>query len=275
MQTILVINDNSPEAEHALKFALELAQKMRANILLANTFNINNRNIVKVVSGSSAEPIKGKQSFAFMNEPFNLSSQAGFRPEIEKIDISGMDESEVAELINKKHLYMIVKGMAEALRSENLKRRLNVHSILNKVLCPLLLVPVNWALKYVERLTYIVDLRYCCIQIVRCLAELAKPFKADLFVANLTANGLPPMDEKYAHSFFSEVISSHINYDQLFINNIKEKDLRKVVDVLINVLNNDLLVLANRHFHFEEILGWYISDTLPKNITIPLLIFPY
>ncbi len=37
MKTLLIINDNSPEAKHAAEFALVIAQKMQANIMLVNT----------------------------------------------------------------------------------------------------------------------------------------------------------------------------------------------------------------------------------------------
>jgi len=36
MRTILVFNDNSPEAENAAEFALDIAQKMKADILVLN-----------------------------------------------------------------------------------------------------------------------------------------------------------------------------------------------------------------------------------------------
>ncbi|BAU55071.1 hypothetical protein MgSA37_03252 [Mucilaginibacter gotjawali] len=38
MKNILVYNDNSAAATHAAEFALYIAQKMGANIILANTF---------------------------------------------------------------------------------------------------------------------------------------------------------------------------------------------------------------------------------------------
>jgi len=45
--------------------------------------------------------------------------------------------------------------------------------------------------------------------------------------------------------------------------------------VMINGMHNDVLVMVNHRFHFEEIIGRYITEELPENITIPLLIFPY
>jgi hypothetical protein len=200
--------------------------------------------------------------------------QCTFKPEIEEFDVSDMNENDVIEFINRNHIWMMVKGMADETTASNTKKSLNIHTVLNRVLCPLLLIPPQWQLKDIERLTYIADLRYCRIQVVRYLAELARPWNAALSIAHMSAKGLPDMAEKYALTVFSEEISNNVNYDQLFFNNIKEKDLVKVIDVMINGMHNDILVLVNHRFHFEEIVGRYITDTLPLNITIPLLIFP-
>ena len=41
MKTIIVINDYSTEARHAAELALNIAQKVNANLLLANAVKIN------------------------------------------------------------------------------------------------------------------------------------------------------------------------------------------------------------------------------------------
>jgi len=113
------------------------------------------------------------------------------------------------------------------------------------------------------------------LQVVRYVAEFAKSWHAPVAIAHISANGLPDMAEAYAVSVFSEEICPNINYDRLLFNNIREKDLAKAVDVLINGMHNDLLVLVNHRFHFKELVGYYIAPSLPLHITVPLLIFPY
>ena len=51
MKTLLIINDNSSEAKHAAEFALAMAQKLQANIVLMNTSVINRKVIEKVPAG--------------------------------------------------------------------------------------------------------------------------------------------------------------------------------------------------------------------------------
>jgi len=284
MKTFLIFNDNSSEARHAAEFTLAIAQKIQADIILFNTAAATRRVAEKVPagyifkSGGDQDKYQRKDELQISETLHHLrmlnKEQLNFKPEIEEVDISQMNEVKVAELINKNNIWMMIKGMSDITASDNSNQALNIHTVLNKVLCPLLLIPANWQLKDIERMAYIADLRYCRIQIVRFLAELARPWKAVLSIAHKSADGLPDMDEKYALTVFSEEVCRRVNYDQIFFNNIKEKDLSKVVDVIINGMHNDVLVMVNHRNHFQEIVGRYITDTLPVHVTIPVLVFP-
>ena len=277
MRTILIFNDDSKEAMHAAEFVMAMAQELRANIFLANTLVKEIKPVEKIPAGfiekiETYEPLLPTVFEYLMSLNTN---RVVFKPEIMEIDISAFDETKVAELINKNNIWMFVKGFPDVSSKAKTKNKLNIQTILNKVLCPLMLIPVTWILKDLERLVYIADLRYCRIQIVKYLTELAKPLNADLLIAHSTAEGLPDMTEKYALSVFSDEVSRNVSYENLYFNNIRERDLKIAIDVIINGMRNDLLVLVNHRFHFEEIVGRYITDKLPIQITIPLLIFPY
>jgi hypothetical protein len=177
-------------------------------------------------------------------------------------------------MINQNQIWMMVKGMPDIVQTAELENQIDIHAVLNKVLCPLFLIPESWHQKSIERLVYIADLRYCRIHIVRYLTGLAQPYLANVSIAHMSANGLPDMAEDYALNVFKDEICSNVKYDQLLFNNIKERNLAKAVDVLINGMHNDVLVMVNHRFHFEMILGRYITDTLPLHLTVPLLIFP-
>jgi len=275
MKTILVISDNSAAAEHAARFALLIAQTVRSNILIANICAEKNQPDHKVLAGEGAEELiatEPENSFTGRLEAANDTGD-GFKPAFTEINISDHDEQQLIEFINQDHIWLIVKGMCTDQIGG--KPGLNLNAILNRVQCPLLLVPKSWVIKKLEHIVYVADMRYCRTKVVRYLAELAQEFKADISVAHFSAKGLPNLGDEYALSLFNAEVSSHVHYDQIFFNNIKEKDLNNTLDVLINGLHNDLLTIVNHRFHFEEIFGRYITDNLPSFITIPLLIFPY
>lgn len=270
MKTILVINNATPEAGYAAQFALIIAQKMQVNLLLASTSKVSSA--VKVLTDGSLyigtdDPIRERL------ETLNERSD-GFKPEIGEIDASSFSENQLAEFIYCNDISMIVKGELDGMQSQLPRKDLNIHTVLNKVRCPLLLVPANWQLKDIERIAYISDLRYCRTYVISQLTRVARPWAASVSVAHIAVDGLPDMEESYAESVFN-ASTQGVNYDKLLFNNIREKELLTAVDVLINGMRNDMLVLINHRYHFEEIIGRYITDTLPPNISVPLLIYPY
>ena len=272
MKTILVINDNSPEAEHAALFALNIAQKMQFSILLANTLPVM-QGRQKVLAGRpfDAIPAHGNETLEHLmliNEKF-----IGFKPGIAELDISTLDEHALVQLINKNEVAMIVKGMPHEMPAVKSKPNLDV--VLNKVRCPLLLVPDTWEIKKIERLVYIADLRFCRTLMVNYLAAMAKSCDATLSVAHLSAKGIPDMEETWANKVFKKEVYDRLDYKEVYFNNIREKDLKKAFDVIVNGMHNDILAFVNHRFHFQELIGRYLTDILPAHITVPLLIFPY
>jgi hypothetical protein len=274
MKTILVISDHTPEAEHAAAFALMLAQSIRANILLADTINVaqlSKEEPVLAMAGETQTEDKPKSLKDRLESQMNHN--LGYVPVIEEIDISEFDATKLAETINKNQISLLVKGMPDTLQTTG-NVKLNIQAVLNKVLCPLLLIPKGWSLKNLERIVYIADLRYCRLHVLKYLGKLALPNDASISIAHLSAKGLTDIIDTYARSIFNDEIVPLVRYDNLSLNNIREKNLDKAVDVIINGMHTDLMAMVNHRFHFEKILGEQIGQVLPPEITIPVLIFP-
>ncbi|MBB3056366.1 universal stress protein [Mucilaginibacter gotjawali] len=274
MKNILVYNDNSAAATHAAEFALYIAQKMGANIILANTFKKTRSPVEKVTAGNGDKNYYPPLEEATLNALLLRNLAIEYKTHVEIVDF-GNTGTDLADFINKNNIWLTVKGNGNTATADCRVQPVNAHLILNKVQCPLLLVPESWQIKTIEQIAYIADLRYCRIHVVRFLAELARPWRAFLSIAQLTAKGLPEMQENYARNIFNGEICPNVNYKRLLFDHIKEKDFATVVDVLVNGMHNDILVLVNHHFHLEEILGPHSGDKLAGHIGIPLLIFPY
>jgi hypothetical protein len=274
MKTILVITDNSNAAGHAARFALLIAQTLQAKVLLARNYPVAVESAERALAGGGLKEASYPESNHILDHLIALNkAHDDFRPEIDEINIADKQDCQLIEFINQDHIWMVVKGISHTAVTS--VHEINLNSILNRVQCPLLLVPESSSLKNIEHIAYLADLRYCRISIVRYLEELAGATEADLSIAHLSAKGLPHMAEDYALSVFSEEVSNNARYERLFFNNIKERDLPTAVDVIINGLHSDLVAIVNHRFHFEEIMGMYITNQLPLYITVPLLIFPY
>jgi len=279
MKTIIVINDGSPAGEHAAGVALGIAQKVNANLLVANAVKVpspvNLREYV-LVRGGHEEKVEELKSPGLETRPgpIDHNLDGNFTPQIEFVDASDFSLNDFVHFIIGNNAWMLVKGASDEAPADDAYLSANIQSILNRVGCPLLLIPEKAHLKDFECIAYMADLRYCQIPVVNYLAQLARHYQAKIQIAHVSAKGLPDMDERYARSFFSEAICRKVHYDELYFNNIREKDLQRVIDVLIHGMKTDLLVLINHQFHFEELMGRCITSQLPGYITVPVLVFP-
>jgi len=275
MKTILVITDHTPEAKHAAVFALMVAQIVGADILIADTIKVMELNKDQpVFAGAATEQPEEKMLNTKEQLELIINPDGPYHPVISEIDISDYETADLIALINRNDIWLLVVGMPNLLpcRAGNLS--VNIQSVLNRVHCPLLLIPQGWKLKHLERIVYIADLRYCRLPVLKYLAKLAAPFDAGISIAHLSAKNMVHIVGSYADAIFQNEIMPHIHYDKISLNNTRERDVNRAVDVLINGMHNDLIVLVNHRYHFEEIIGRYIADALPPEITVPVLIFP-
>ncbi|MCQ6959233.1 universal stress protein [Mucilaginibacter aquariorum] len=272
MKTILVISDHSPEAEHAALFALALARAVHADLLLATT--VKAQQLTKgqpVLAGATTEDPDSSP----MNRLCELNGQSdGYVPKISELDISAYPLDDLIAMINRKEIWLLVEGMPDQSPAGCVALKLNIQSVLNRVRCPLLLVPQSWANHLPERIAYLADLRYCRHQVLRYVGEVCAALDAGLTVAHLSARGLADIAEAYAEELFCKDVVPHTHHKKVVLNNIRERDLHKAVDVLVHGMQQDLLVFVNHRYHFEELIGRRIGDTLPADITVPVLIFP-
>jgi len=278
MKTIIVINDGSPAAEHAAGVALGIAQKVNANLLVANVYQpapVKLRDYV-LAGNEQEDGAEAPKSPGLISRLITMKDHLAdnFVPEISFVNAADFSLNNLVHFINNHDTWMMVKGANEVIAQDAPYLSANIQSILNRVSCPLLLVPEKSQLQGIERIAYMADLRYCQIPVVNYLAQLARPYQSKIQIAHVSAKGLPDMGESYARSFFSDAICRKVSYDQLYFNNIREKDLNRVIDVLIHGMKTDLLVLINHQFHFEELMGRYITNQLPGYITVPVLVFP-
>ncbi len=277
MKNILIFNDFSPEAEHATELALLLAGKTNTNLYVWNTFDKAEETVAKelaAVSANKSTPELSEDSTGWIEKlESKLNWKSGLSPVVQFIEGVDYAPDHVLQVVKKYDIGVIVKGIAgtedDLLHIESEALRCSTKSG-----CPILFIPEKVEYKAFEKMVYATDLRFCRHEIVSFLTQLAKPLNASVLIANISAQGLPYMEDNYAQSVFEEEILTPIKYENIYFSNIRERDIPKALDVLVNGMNNDLLVLVNNKYHFKELLGQEMPYYIPENIHIPLLIFP-
>ena len=247
MRTILVFNDDSPEAINAADFALHIAKKVKADIFTLNLVKRETYKVSKKLTAAYAQPVGS----GLDQQEIPAGMDEGFEPVKWEIDASDYSEKDISELVIRKNIWLMVKGIEMHVTHE-LLCQVDIQAILNHVGCPLLLIPDNYKKRNFENIAYAVDMRYCRRTVLKFLAEFAKDCGANLILEHLSAKGLPPLDDKYAMSLFDDEIANRAQYDNIYFNNIKERNVNVAIGVIINDLQADLLAMVNHRFHFEE-----------------------
>jgi nucleotide-binding universal stress UspA family protein len=274
MKTILLLNDTTPASRRAAELAFAVAEHTGANLLLTNVHGAGcTLPVNEYVLSSTGREVNGDagDTGRLLHELHSINEKSnGYQPEIRLLPQPGIAGQELTALVRKENISLIVKGFGE----EDVSVNLNLRAILNRAGCPLLLVPDNYQLKSLERIVYVADLRYYKPAVLQYLSAIAKGYDARLSVAHISASGLPHPVEAFASALFHGEICPQLRYDRLDYQLIKERDVRKAVDVLIHGLQTDMLVLENHQFHFEEIFGGHLPLQQWPELCVPLLIFP-
>jgi hypothetical protein len=209
------------------------------------------------------------------NEKLGLITytQTGLKPNLVFIEDVIFAANHVLSLVQKFNIGLLVKGIA-ANQDHSSFIESSILNCSTKSGCPVLLIPQGFGRKNIEKMVYTTDLRFCRQDIVRFLSKLAVALNASVLIANIAAKGLPYMDSKYALNIFEDVIVDRSNCDHIYFSDIRERDVSKTFDILIKDMKNDLLVLINHKYHFNELLGRDVPYPVPEFIQVPILIFP-
>jgi nucleotide-binding universal stress UspA family protein len=275
MKTILVLNDHSTTASHAAIFALDLAQKIRANIIVASIMLsddvIRHEDLKLGETGSLLIHRSELLKTLFAQK----KRYADFRPVIQEIELTDFTGDELHQLTNDRNIYLVVRGMDEFLPSALISINLSISMLLSNIKCPLLVVPSSWNFKAFRELVYLTDLRFCGINTVSYIADLAGEWNARVIIAHSTASGLPEIEEKDAEDIFKNEVHNHINYKNLSMRMVDKAMVPDVIKLVVHSFHADLLVFVNQHFHFNTFTKQYFKDKCALYEPVPMLIFPY
>ena len=277
MKNILIFNDFSPEAEHAAELALLLAGKTNTNLYVWNTFDKLENPVAKELAVAHANEeeteVATDNTSWIMKLESKLNWETGLLPVVKFIEGVDYAPNYVLSIVNRYDIGLLVRGITGD-ESDLLHIEAEALSCSTKSGCPVLLIPEKFTYKAFEKIVYATDLRFCRREIVSFLSQLAKPLNASILIANISAKGLPFMEDGYARTVFADTLLTRSNQEHVYFSNIRERDIPRAIDVLVNGMNNDLLVLVNNKFHFNELVGQNAPYTIPSNVLIPLLIFP-
>lgn len=280
MKTILLLTDFSTRAQFAAQYAMQMAMKLEANILLCNAMEIiESAPMAEQIAWPVANHLALKQEgLADLKEIARQMSEevsdAKFKPTISCLCDFGKLSVVVANIIKDKGVDLVVMG---AHKSNGLSRFLfgsHTHDVLDNIQCPVLLVPENLKFKDIRLIAYATDLTFSDSKVIKYLSEVAIACKSEILVSHISTYGLPDIDSekaiKHSISEFSPQGHPRILYATIKGGNIPRR--------LIEITGSgkaDLLALVHKQYgFFEGLFHSSVSKQMASSSKIPLLVLP-
>ncbi len=286
MKTIAVLTDFSRRSVHAAMFALHLAKKIKADVLLFNAFEVpayavNSTEIagpfedygeIKKITESKLISL----SRELENEIMAKSFPGTYLPAITCRCEEGAIANNIADIEEDKNVVLIVLATHGADDISAFMMGNNCRQVIDAASVPLLIIPENCSIKNIEKFVFATDLIHNDIDYISSVATMAKQFSAEILIANINYHA--PLNEahKNAVNSIKEEIVHKINYSRIYYRNIPKDNVKMGLDWLIENVKFDILVMVHRKGDLSDfILKSSITKKIADHTYIPLLVYPY
>ncbi|MDP9048039.1 MAG: universal stress protein [Bacteroidota bacterium] len=285
MKTILVLTDFSAGANHAAQYALHLAQKIKANLLLCNVFLVPSNDGMaaqvawpmesyEILKGNSENDIN-KLARRLNKQLDNENETRQFRPCIEQSSASGILTEVLNEIVNRHEILLAVIGTHNAGRLSTFFIGNHAQNIIDQATCPVLIIPGNASFKGYKKMAFATDMAPNDINVLHSLSGLAKYLNSEILITHVFKNRTSGKESIRADVFL-KMISSKINYPGIFYREIKSENVVTSLDWLSEHIDIDLLVLIHRKRNFfQKIFERSIAQKLAGHFNKAMLIFPF
>ncbi len=280
MKTILVLTDFSVKANSAAEFAMHLAIKTEANILLCHAmeFMVSMPNGVEFNWLPNNKKLQEKCADNLKATGENLKKfyqEESFKPEIEYLASAGSLADVTLNILKDRIIELIVSGCHKTSGLLNFFSKSHSHSIMDKIDCPALFIPEGFQFKNIKTISYATDLSFSNGKVMPFLANLATPFGASIEVNHISAGEFSEVVPKQSieHSL------KKLLKDQqppVAYNCIKNTNVKNALLDFTRSGKTEILALVHKKYDFiDGLLHQSISKELAGSAGVPVLVLPH
>ncbi len=287
MKTILVLTNFSAHAKHAAEYAFALAKKIKADLMLCNTFLVPTE---MPMAGLSVWP---QEEYSILSEgsSFELKllkehlqhhadieqDTSGFQPDITISSTNGNISDLAGGMFPGADIQLIVAGTHDRDGLSDLMLGNNTDKMIDHLDFPLLLVPPTAVYKPLNKIAFAADLvdvgkdEKALYQLV----NLAKPLNAEILVTHVYNEKNNKLDfEKQIKTLLTN-ISNKANYAHIYSRVVDEENPETGLNWLCENGHIDMLAMVHQeHNFFGKLFTKSHTQKMASHIAIPLLIIP-
>ena len=277
MKSILFPTDFSPNADHALNFAIKLAKRSKAKLLLVHAFHITY--VTPDMPFQYSSPEQFKQVDKHLKKKLKSLGEAIHKKHgiiCTTICREGLADDVILELSRTRKPDLIVMGTKGASGLKAVLIGSNTARVIDKSSYPVLVVPDKSKLTPIKRIVYATDYRRTDISALEYLCAFAGLFKAKISVLHVSDEEvIRPLDKELMNDF-KNGLPRTTPFRKLDFHLVYGKNTDKKIQHFVNQHQVDLLAMATHHRTiFERLFGISVTKQLAFHTSVPLLVFHY
>lgn len=277
MNTILVPTDFSGTADNAFHFALILAKKNMAKLILLHAYQL------PVAAGAVSFNVLGEEKEVIEQEATKKMKALCLQIE-HTIGIDYeyfIEEGDTIDTILKvcKELKpgLIIMGTQGASSVAGIIFGSNTSKVISKAPCPVMAIPEGSKFtNTIKKITFATDYHQSDIEAIHTLIEMTSAFNPQINILHISGDEIDTEQEVKLMDTFRKKVNQSCFYNNLSFQIIHG---RSVEEEFENYLANDstnVLVMATHFRSFmDRIFGKSLTKQLVGEITIPLIAFHY
>jgi len=285
MKTIAILTDFSLGSEHAALYALHLAKKIKADVVL---YNLDPFPVPGKLVMASEFPEDEEQDLcveinerleAFSSKLENHLIERSFPgsplPEI-TYDCDNQEIVDVmTSIVNNNDIILIVtapldgQDIAAYMQSEHCRQIMNWSPV------PVMIVPHTASIRNPEKIAITTGLGERDTDYINLLVNLMEPFSSEIMVAHLTENHPSENTFTHAEKKFLTNIYANVNYGRIYYRRIIAGGREKGWKWLNDNKKCDLLVIKRQpQNELKKFFSIGRTDQITHHITIPIIVLP-
>jgi len=286
MKTIAVLTDFSARAEYAGKYALHLAKKIKANVLLYNSFLVP---VDVPMAAPIAWPVMDyndvkkdtERTLALLAKKFEKEmkenhSPGTFLPSISWQCQEGAVANNISLLEEDSKIVLFVMATHGADEISTFMFGNNCRNVIDTATIPVLVVPENSKIGDIDKFVFATDVTFSDVQYIKALAGLAKQLSAEITITNVNPDNPLDSERDAAVRLFMNDVENDVDYKQISYQSVSNYSVKKGLEWLMENIRFDMLVMVHRKSSFfEMIFKPSMTKKIADRTAVPLLVYPY
>lgn len=274
IKTILVPTDFSKNAERALDYAIAIAKKEKATIILLHALHVT------YISSEMPMYYEPSQLSIMLNETKNKLNLLQKKINLNNVNCKlinkhGFAVDLILEAIEKRKPQLVIMGTRGGGSLDERIFGSNTSKIIDKAKCPVIAVPHKAAINVIKNITYATDYKTSDVTVIKRIVDIAAVFNASVSLIHFADGEFTPITEAEYLNKFKLQVRSKIRYKKLLYRIINGTDFTKTLEKYIRQQKPDLLAMSTHHRTsvFDKL--FYKSETkrMVHHSKVPLMIF--